>query len=265
MLGVMEWLLVIAHGLIAGSFLNVVVHRLPNNQSLFTPGSHCPECDTAIAWYDNIPLLSFLVLGGECRHCGTEISLRYFAVELLTLVAFGGTYLLSTGWASFVVLSFFVLLLLAMALIDFEHFIIPNALNYGLFVLGLVLIALPVPLEHFPGTQSYTKAAIGGLVGFVILIGISKAIVWRDEPGIGGGDIKLLAALGLLLGPLYLVELLFVSSIIGLLFALPGLLVGSKGFATKVPFGPYLVMGALITTFGKGIIVTNWVTVLVEL
>lgn len=260
MLGVMLWILVILHGLIGGSFLNVVVHRLPNNDSLFTPGSHCPNCQASIAWYDNIPILSFLWLGGQCRSCGQEISLRYVAVELLVLISFAGTYLLSSSWTGFVVLSFFVMILLGMALIDVEHYIIPNALNYGLFVLGLILIALPVSIEQFPGTQSYIKAALGAVIGFVVLIGISKAIVWRDEPGLGGGDIKLLASLGLLLGPLYLAEVLFVSSVVGLLFALPGLLLGNTDFGAKIPFGPYIVIGAFITTFGQGFFVQQWVT-----
>ena len=131
-------------GLVIGSFLNVVIHRLPEGLSLSVPGSHCPVCETPIAWYDNVPVLAYLWLGGRCRHCGTSISLRYPAIELATGLLFAGLAWRFGATPLLPVWCLFAAALVAAAAIDFDHQIIPDEISLG----GLVLALLLVPAVH---------------------------------------------------------------------------------------------------------------------
>ena len=142
-------------GAATGSFLNVCVHRMPREQSIVHPPSHCPQCNEPIHWFDNIPLVSYLVLRGRCRHCGTRFTARYFLVELLTAVLFVAIWARFNGWLAPIYWVFVGGLIVA-TFIDFEHFIIPNEITYGGVILGLLLSALYPPLMN-------TNNALGGL------------------------------------------------------------------------------------------------------
>jgi len=176
---------VFVFGAVIGSFLNVCVHRLPLDQSIVTPPSHCPHCNERIRWVDNIPLISYLALRGKCRHCGATISPRYFLVELLTAVLFLLMWLKLTEWDQPPVQGIYLLKgpifwmiiagLIVATFIDFEHMIIPNEITLGGIVVGFICSVLVPPLQH---TQSHAVAALGSLLGIftgsLVLIAIAK-------------------------------------------------------------------------------------------
>ncbi len=247
-----EWLVTataIVLGLLVGSFLNVVVARLPHGQSVVRPRSRCPGCGKLIAWYDNIPVLSYLALRGKCRGCGKSISVRYPVIELLTallflavLKRFGMSWLLPLrDWP-------FVAILVAVTFIDLEHRIIPDELSLGGLVLGL-LTAWFVP------GLGLVNALAGAAVGFGLFYGLAYGYLkMTGKSGLGGGDIKLLAMLGAFLGIQGVFVSIFVSSIFGSVAGIAyGLLqrreaTGSEDgglLKVAIPYGPFLVVGGL--------------------
>jgi len=214
-------------GLILGSFMNVVAHRLPRHESLVTPGSHCTACGHAVRPWDNIPLLSWLLLRGRCRDCGTRIPWRYPAVELATaLLGVAVVAVRGTGAETWIALVF-VALLVPVTLIDLDHRIIPNRLTAPAAILALVLGTALDP---------------GGRAGAVLLL---PSLL--HPSGMGMGDAKLVGVLGLYLGrgvaPAFVVAFA-VGTAIGLAIMLrKGLAAGRK---TAVPFGPFLALGGLV-------------------
>lgn len=235
-------LISIAFGLIVGSFLNVVVHRLPRKLSIAWPGSRCVQCGRKILWYENIPVLSYLALRGRCRGCHARISVRYPVIELLTALLFLATevkfgfneLLFIRDWP-------FVSFLIAITFIDLEHRIIPDRLSLGGLVLGLATSWL------VPGF-GIVSAAVGAAFGFCVFY----ALAWiylriTGRSGLGGGDIKLLAMLGAYVGAGGVFATIFISSIFGSLAGIAwGLSKGRKKVMTvAIPYGPFLVVGAL--------------------
>jgi leader peptidase (prepilin peptidase)/N-methyltransferase len=226
-------------GAIFGSFLNVVAYRLPRHESLVVPASHCPKCGTPLKAYDNIPILSWLLLRGHCRSCAASISPRYPLVEALTAALCVGAVLThesSVGIATSIVA---VLLVIPAALIDLEYRIIPNRLT----ALGAVL-ALLVGLAFDPAGEPERLIAAAAAGGFLLL----AAVVYPG--GMGMGDVKLAAVLGLLLGRTVAAAILIAL--------LSGVVVGvvviarkgqREGRKTAVPFGPFLALGALVAVF----------------
>jgi leader peptidase (prepilin peptidase) / N-methyltransferase len=231
----LEPLVVFMFGLAIGSFCNVVIYRFPQGASIVSPGSHCPSCKTPIRPWDNIPLVSYLLLRGRCRVCKEPISLRYPAVELLS----GVFYVLL--WTKFglsiplVVYAALTSMLLTVALIDYDHKIIPNTITLpGIVIgLGLSLWALPItPLASFLGVL------VGGAFFYLIAL-ISKG-------GMGGGDIKLIAMIGAFLGWQGAFFTIFSGALLGSLVGVTLMLLGKKGRKDKVPFGPFLSCGAIL-------------------
>jgi leader peptidase (prepilin peptidase)/N-methyltransferase len=226
-------------GAIVGSFLNVVVYRLPRHESLIAPPSHCTRCGTQVKPYDNIPILSWLLLRGRCRSCAAPISARYPLVEALTAALCVGAVLVH-GSASGIALSVtLILLVVPAALIDLEHRIIPNQLT----LLGAVL-ALVLGLALDPSGEPERLIAGAAAGGFLLLAALAY------PGGMGMGDVKLAGVMGLLLGraiaPAILVALL-AGVIVGVaIVAEKGAVAGRK---TAVPFGPFLALGALVATF----------------
>jgi leader peptidase (prepilin peptidase)/N-methyltransferase len=226
-------------GAMLGSFLNVVIHRLPRHESLVVPGSRCPHCGTPIRAWDNIPLFSFVILGGRCRACRRPISVRYPFVELTAAMLVTASWLRTGSIVDFVAAAAFSLILLAIFFIDLEHQIVPNALTYPGLALGL-LLALP---QGRIVDALLTAAAAGA---FFLLI----AIVSRG--GMGGGDIKLAAMMGAFLG--------WPAITVALLTAFTGgaaaglLLIGLRRRSRKdpIPFGPALAVGGIIALYGAG-------------
>ncbi|MEA2228727.1 MAG: leader peptidase (prepilin peptidase) / N-methyltransferase [Solirubrobacteraceae bacterium] len=232
-------------GLLVGSFLNVVVHRLPRGESLSRPRSRCPGCGTPIAPYDNVPVLSWLVLRGRCRHCGTRIAGRYPLVELVTAVLYVAVVLAKDEAVQVALGLLLVTALVPIALIDLEHRLIPNRITLpaaiAAVVAGLVLDVGFVPEQLIAG------AAAGG---FFLLAALAY------PRGMGMGDVKLAGVLGLYLGRA-VAPALFIALIAGVLVG--ALVIARKGASagrkTAVPFGPFLALGGLVSFFvGEGLV-----------
>jgi leader peptidase (prepilin peptidase)/N-methyltransferase len=345
--------MVFAFGAVIGSFLNVCVHRMPLDQSIVTPPSHCPHCSQRIRWADNIPLLSYLALRGKCRHCGATISPRYFVVELLTAALFLMVWLRVTPWDNtpvramgFLVGPIYWLViagLIVATFIDFEHYIIPNELTLGGVIVGFVLSVAVPPLQR---TDSHGLAALrslgGILTGGMALLAIAEfgklvfgrlrvrlpqdtaiaitdctlklpdeKLVWSDiffrrsdkvrfiatrlkvadkefagatvivredsitingekyplatvgvieatvneiilpREAMGLGDVKLLAGIGAFLGWQATVFAIFLSAAVGSIVSLGLIALGKKAFSSKIPYGPYIALGAVVWIFAQ--------------
>ncbi len=226
-------------GAIGGSFLNVVAYRLPRHESLLGPASHCPSCGTPVKPYDNIPILSYLLLRGHCRSCGVQISPRYPLVEALTALLCAGAVLSHESAAAVALSIALILLVVPAALIDLEHRIIPNSLT----ALGAVL-ALVLGLALDPGGEPQRLIAGAAAGGFLLLAALAY------PGGMGMGDVKLAGMIGLFLGravaPAILIALLAGVLVGVVVIARKGAQAGRK---TAVPFGPFLALGALVATF----------------
>ncbi len=228
-------------GLVVGSFVNVLVVRLPKDESIVSPGSHCPACGTPIRWYDNIPVLSYLLLRGRCRSCGVTISIRYPVIELLTALLFLAMRL-RFGWSEVLLVRDwpFAAGIIAITFIDLEHRIIPDELSLGGLLLGLVTsVAVPLGLM---------QSAAGAALGFGIFYGFSW-LYYRisGRSGLGGGDVKLLAMIGAFVGPSGVIGTVLISSVLGSVIGiLVGVFSGRKQILrTAIPYGPFLVIGGL--------------------
>lgn len=226
------------YGLCAGSFLNVVIARLPEGKNLVYPGSACPRCSAPILWYDNIPLLSYLLLGGRCRHCRGSISWRYPAVEFLTAALFVLAFL-EWGWSLELVPGLVLIAaLIAITVIDLDHQIIPDVITLPGIVAGL-LASLLIP--HL----SWLNALVGAVVGG----GIFVVIIVASGGGMGGGDMKLGAMLGAFLGWKLMLVALLLAVLAGGSVAIWLILTARKGRKDPVPFGPFLALGGLVSLF----------------
>jgi leader peptidase (prepilin peptidase)/N-methyltransferase len=233
-------------GACVGSFLNVLIHRLPREESIVRPGSHCPACGRPIRPWENIPLASYILLGGRCRGCGGRISLRYPSVEALTAAGF-----VLLAWADgpgMLLLrdAAFFSLLVPIAFIDIDHRIIPDELSLGGLAAGLLFSLLP--------GGDWMGSVLGGIVGGGILFGTAFAyekITGRE--GMGGGDIKLIAMIGAFLGWKGALLTIFCGSLLGTAGGLLAMRKGEEGLKTAIPFGPYLCAAALIARFLGGV------------
>jgi leader peptidase (prepilin peptidase) / N-methyltransferase len=220
---------------VLGSFLNVVVHRLPRGESLVHPRSRCPSCEKQIAGYDNIPIVSWLVLRGRCRHCGAPISPRYPAVELITALVFVAVVLVR-GFDDDLILELpFVAALIALAAIDFDHRLLPNKIVYPLAAYGVIATLLV-------DQDDLVENLIAGAGAFAFLL----AAVIAYPRGMGMGDVKLAGAMGLYLG-LSVIPALLVAFLSG---SLVGVVIlareGAAGRKKAVPFGVFLALGGIV-------------------
>ena len=245
-------LIVFIFGAVVGSFLNVCIARLPKGESVVSPPSHCPLCQTLIAFYDNIPLISYLYLRGRCRSCGESISARYFIVEFLMAV-FAVLLLNRLGLG----LAFFVDFVLVAALIvitfvDLDVRIVPDIISLPGIALGLLssIVQYQWPIDRLSNLPSPMSSLVGIMIGGGSLLLVAWAYqFFTGIEGMGGGDVKLLAMIGAFLGwPSVPVALFFASltgSVVGLAFML------KKGVDGKyaLPFAPFLCLGALIHLF----------------
>ncbi|HEX6459764.1 MAG TPA: prepilin peptidase [Thermoleophilaceae bacterium] len=222
-------------GAVIGSFLNVVVYRLPIGQSLVKPRSHCPSCQTPVSPRDNVPLLSWLFLKGRCRHCGETISARYPAVELLTALCFVGVVLAHGVHAELIALIPFTAVLIAVTFIDLQHKIVPNRIVAPAAVYGLVTAvafrthALPELL--IAGAGAFTFFLVAALI---------------HPKGMGMGDVKLAGVMGLYLGKLVIPALVIafvVGTVVGIVLVVRH---GARSRKVGVPFAPFMALGGLV-------------------
>jgi leader peptidase (prepilin peptidase)/N-methyltransferase len=232
-------------GAVLGSFLNVVAHRLPRKRSVVRPGSRCPSCEAPVRAYDNVPVLSWLVLRGRCRDCGARISGRYPLVEAATAALLAAVVLAKGAEPKTLPALALVVLLVPITLIDLEHRIIPNALTGLGAVLAVALIAVTQPdalVEHL-------LAGVGA-GGFLLVAALAH------PGGMGMGDVKLAGVLGLFLGaavgPAVLVALLAGSVVGAAVIAWKGAREGRK---TAIPFGPFLALGGVVAIFAGDAVV----------
>ncbi len=247
LLDAVYWTYAALLGAATGSFLNVCVVRLPEEESVVRPPSRCPGCAARIAWYDNIPVLSYLWLRGRCRHCGERISARYPAVEASTAAIWLGMALqYGPSWRALEGAILFSLLL-GIALIDARHYLIPDVMSIGGLAAGLALSLLPGGVEPL-------KAAGGAAGGFALLWAVGAAGEWwLDRPAMGGGDMKLLAMIGAFLGPIDTLLSLFLGALTGTVVFGPISLKTGR----LVPFGVFLALGAALA-FLFGDPLTEW-------
>lgn len=238
-------------GCCLGSFYNVVIYRLPLNQSLAYPGSRCPGCGNEIRWYDNIPVFSYLFLGGKCRNCKASISVRYPIVEILTGIIALMLYRRYGLHPQFGIEFVFFSLLLIIAFIDLDTQIIPNVLSLSGIVLGVVFSFFTPRLTWM---DSLLGAFLGG--GLLYLIAVGYEFI-RKQEGMGGGDIKLLGMIGAFLGWPGVVFTVLASSVSGMIIALPFMLRKGEGLGVRIPYGPFLALGAVVYLFW-GQLFYNW-------
>ena len=234
---------VFVFGAIIGSFLNVCIVRLPEARSVVRPPSHCPVCRRDIAWYDNVPVVSYLLLRGRCRTCGTRISPLYPVVELLTGGLAVALWLRLGPTLAFAGYFAFIAALVTITFIDLDHRIIPDVISLPGIGVGLA-VSLVSPLV------TPLDAVLGALAGGGVLLAIAfgyQAI--RGQEGMGGGDIKLLAMIGAFLGWRSVFVTLMVASLIGSLIGVGIMLYQRADTKLAIPFGPFLAGGALVSLF----------------
>ena len=241
----MSYIIVFILGSIWGSFSNVCIHRLPDNKSVSRGRSYCPSCKKQIRWYDNIPIFSYVFLKAKCRDCSAKINVKYLLVELicaLSFVWFFYLFGLSLTTLLFFILSIFFIIIF---FIDLKHFIIPNELTFPLMAIGLLKSFDPNLNQYlFP---NFLNSLIGGVAGYIIIwmiIFIYKRL--RNKEGMGLGDAKLLSAIGFWFGWISIPFILFFSSFIALVLAIPSLINKSKNLSSQIPFGPYLILGCIL-------------------
>lgn len=230
-------------GMCIGSFLNVCIYRIPNDLSIISPPSTCPKCETGIKWYDNIPLISYLILGGRCRKCKTRISLRYPMVEVLTGL-FAWLALLQFGFSFSALIYFlFIALLLTVTFIDIDHGIIPDIISLPGILLGL---AASFALPQVDWIDSLIGIIAGGGSLWIV---IKVYYIMTGKLGMGGGDVKLLAMIGAFLGWKAIPFTIMTSSLVGTLVGVILMLKAGKGMKMRIPFGPFLAIGAILYIF----------------
>lgn len=237
-------------GLIMGSFLNVCISRIPREASIIRPGSACPVCKSKIKFYDNIPVFSYIILGGKCRHCRSRISMRYPVVEILTSII---TVLMilkwkSHGfWLSLSLVSSYILIITAF--MDFETFLIADAFSYGLIFLGLVFSFFN-PNFHSGGIFKLLESVSGAAAGAAIiwlLAFIGKKIYKKEA--VGEGDIFLMAGIGAVVGWQGVVTTLVLASFFGSIYGLSLMALKKAGRFDHIPFGPFLALAAIINIY----------------
>jgi len=245
-----EIILIFILGLIVGSFGNVCIYRIPRNESIIYPASHCPRCHTTIKAIDNIPLLSYILLKGRCRNCGSKISIQYPVVEFLTGLTYLVIYLiygLNIQSLIYIILSSALVII---AFIDLNEQIVPDVISLPGIAIGLIL-------SFFVHYISFVDSALGVVIGggIILIIGMVGSVIFKKE-AMGGGDVKLAAMIGAFLGWRYIVISLFLGFFLGALVGIFLILSKIKRKEDMVPFGPFIALGSIITLFWGEKIIT---------
>jgi leader peptidase (prepilin peptidase)/N-methyltransferase len=238
-----DLIFVIILGALWGSFANVCIIRMPQGKGVVVGRSFCVKCNKKIQWFDNIPIISYLLLKFKCRNCKTKISFQYFLVETISLINFLVLYLIFGISLTTLFLIILSVVFLIIFFIDLKHYIIPNSLTYSMMILGFIKSFVPNLDPIFP---NFLNSLIGGLLGY----GIIWSIIYfyrqfKKKEGMGLGDAKLFAVIGFWFGWISIPFIIFLSSIIALLSVLPDLLRSSKKLSSQIPFGPFIILGTI--------------------
>ena len=228
-------------GLIVGSFSNVCIYRIPKNESIIFPASHCPKCNSPIKPVDNIPLISYILLKGRCRNCKSKISIQYPIVELLTGLIYliiSLIYGLSVQTLIYIILSSALIII---AFIDLNEEIVPDVISLPGIVIGFII-------SFFVTYISFINSALGILAGggIILIIGLAGSVIFKKE-AMGGGDVKLAAMIGAFLGWKYIIVSLFLGFFLGAVTGIILILSKIKSREDLVPFGPFIVLGSFVT------------------
>ncbi len=241
-----------AIGAIVGSFLNVVIHRYPREESIVFPGSHCPHCNAAIRWYDNIPILSFAVLRGRCRACGAGIAWRYPLVELANALFYLALFLRTGPSVAFVIVAAIISMTIVLIYIDADIQMLPDVIDLPGIALGLGAGALGLGFFHptLVLAESLIDSLFGALLGAAILLAIIGAYwLLRRAEGMGLGDVKMLAMIGAVTGWRAIPGVLLLAALSGALIGVPAALRSGRGMRAALPFGVFLGMAFLAVLF----------------
>lgn len=256
MIGVLTFVI----GLIIGSFLNVCIYRIPRNESIVYPASHCTECGYKLAWCDLIPLVSYLFLRGRCRSCGTKISLRYPLIELVTGIVFLLLFIKYGLTLAFLLYAVLMSVLIVVFFIDLDHMVILNKLVIFALVAAIIVALgnLFTPLTIY-GDNKWWNPFLGALLGsgFLFVVAVLGSIVFKSDEAMGGGDIKLMLPIGLFLGWRLTILTLFLSVIIAGVVGIVLLALKITSRKSSIPFGPFIVIGCFISIM-YGYHIINW-------
>jgi leader peptidase (prepilin peptidase) / N-methyltransferase len=233
-----------------GSFLNVCIVRIPQGESIVAPRSHCPRCGHLIRWYDNIPLLSFFILGGRCRDCRGKISRQYPWVEFLT-----GLLAVACAWKfphlEIAALWFvsFICPLIVISVIDLRHFLVPDLITLPFLLIGMIVRMISTGFQYH-SVSSLLDSLMGILIGGGGLFLVNQIYVWiQKREGIGGGDVKLAAMIGAFLGWKAILIVFVLSSFLGSMVGILLMIFRGLGLRSEIPYGPFLSLAALIQLF----------------
>jgi leader peptidase (prepilin peptidase) / N-methyltransferase len=241
--------LIFLSGLVLGSFANVCISRIPKEESIISPASHCPKCGERIKWFDNIPVISYIVLRARCRKCHEKISIQYPLIELVTAIAFFLTALYFKINLALPLYLIFVLLLIIISAIDYYYMIIPDSLSLSILAIGIIGCFLGVTAGTTVKTRLF-NSLLGIIAGGGILFAVGfvgNKLLHKET--MGGGDIKLLAAVGSVFGWSKIFPILFIASLIGSIIGIT-LIISKKIERTGyIPFGPFIAFAAFINIF----------------
>lgn len=273
----LEWTIPVLaglYGLLIGSFLNVCSLRWPQDQSVVRPRSRCPRCETLIAWYDNVPVVSWLLLRGRCRHCGEPVSIQYPLVELTTGLLWAGAFVVYGPTWEALRASVFLTLVFGISISDARFYIIPDEFSLGGTVIGLAMAFLPGGIDWRP-------ALVGAVSGYAVLwlVGVLGTWLLRklspgrlEEAGVdqamGGGDIKMMMMIGAFLGPWGVALTVFLGSVLALVVTVVRTLLaqalaagtGEEVFNRLIPFGVFLAGGGAVSYVWGGALVRWYLT-----
>ncbi|MDR7870026.1 MAG: prepilin peptidase [Tissierellaceae bacterium] len=242
-------LIVFIYGLLIGSFLNVLIYRIPRNENIAFPASHCPNCNTKLKWYDNIPLFSYIFLRGRCRYCNDKISLQYPIIEFLN----GLLYLIMLNHyglsIDFIFYSLIGSVLIAITIIDLKEMIIPDSLVLSILALSIIQKTINYYVHSIPMDIKES------ILGLLIAGGLFLLIVILSKGGMGGGDVTLIGALGFVLGIKLVMLNILLSFVIGAIISIFLLASKLKTKKDPIPFGPFIILSYfLVLLYGQDII-----------
>jgi len=242
----------LATGAVIGSFLNVIIHRYPREESIVFPPSHCPNCDAQIRWFDNIPVISYVLLAGRCRNCKVPISLRYPLIELANALFYLAIFQRTGVDVAFIPLAAIVSMTIVLIYIDLEIQILPDVIDLpGILIgIGIGALALGQRFPEFTLAESWIDSLTGAAMGALVLYGIAFAyrLIRRIE-GMGLGDVKMLAMIGAVVGWRALFPVLMIASISGAVIGLAVAMRSKRGLQVAIPFGVFLGIALLMVIF----------------